>query len=187
MGLFDDVSRFLEDRLDEFLKNNPHLEIEALLEQTSEQELDALKLIRELQGEKQRLEQDILAIAQEIQTWHGRVTKARAANRLDLAQKAQEREAALLRQGNQRWGQMQGADKRISQTQELLKQIRQRKKELEAKAVQVRAQSAQNYNASGWYQGPTYFSGNKGADPLEAEFQNWELEDELNRIKQDLQ
>ena len=30
MGVFDDVSRFLEDRLEEFLKNNPHLELQAL-------------------------------------------------------------------------------------------------------------------------------------------------------------
>ena len=33
MGLFDDLSRFLENRLEEFLRNNPHLELEALLEQ----------------------------------------------------------------------------------------------------------------------------------------------------------
>ncbi|HAG84825.1 MAG TPA: TIGR04376 family protein, partial [Cyanobacteria bacterium UBA12227] len=26
MGLFEDLNRFLENRLDEFLRNNPHLE-----------------------------------------------------------------------------------------------------------------------------------------------------------------
>ncbi|MFN7348495.1 MAG: TIGR04376 family protein, partial [Dolichospermum sp.] len=28
MSLFDDLSRFLESRLEEFLRNNPHLELE---------------------------------------------------------------------------------------------------------------------------------------------------------------
>jgi len=37
VGLFDDFSRFLESRLEEFLRNNPHLEL-ALLEQLREQE-----------------------------------------------------------------------------------------------------------------------------------------------------
>jgi uncharacterized protein (TIGR04376 family) len=186
MGLFDDVSRFLEDRLDEFLKNNPHLEIQALLEQTQEQELDTLKLIRELESEKQRLEQDILSIAQDIQTWHSRVSKAQQAGRIDLAQKAQEREAALLRQGNQRWGQMEGSKQRISQAQDLLRQIRQRKQELQAKAVQLQAEKVNNYNTSGWNQGATYKSNHQGVDPLDAEFQRWELNDELERIKRNL-
>lgn len=186
MGLFDDVSKFLEDRLDEFLKNNPHLEIQALLEQVREQELDTLKLIRELEIEKQKLEQDILSIAQDIQTWHERVKKAQTAGRGDLAEKAQEREASLLRQGNQRWGHMEGVKKRLIQTQELLQQIRQRKKELEVKAAQVKAESANNYHTSGWNQGATYQSYSKTFDPLEKEFQRWELDEELNQIKRQL-
>lgn len=186
MSLFDDVSQFLEDRLDEFLKNNPHLEIQALLEQTQEQELDTLKLIRELESEKQRLEQEILLIAQDIQTWHSRVSKAQTAGRLDLATKAQEREAALLRQGNQRWGQMEGTKQRITQAQELLKQIRQRKQELQAKAVQFQTATVNNYNTTGWNQGATYRSDHKGTDPLDAEFQRWELNDELEQMKRNL-
>lgn len=184
MGLFEDVSQFLEERLDEFLKNNPHLELQALLEQLREQEQDTIRLIRELEAEKQRLEQQLLAVAQEIQTWHGRVNKAKSAGRLDLAQAAQEREAALLRQGNQFWGQMQGANKRITQSQELLGQIQQRKKELQLKATQAQTQATSNWDTRGWNQGTTYY--NKASDPLEAEFQRWEVEDELERIKRNL-
>ncbi|MEY3222150.1 MAG: hypothetical protein RLZZ203_1006, partial [Cyanobacteriota bacterium] len=48
MSLFDDLSRFLESRLEEFLRNNPHLELQALLEQLREQEEDTLKLVADL-------------------------------------------------------------------------------------------------------------------------------------------
>jgi uncharacterized protein (TIGR04376 family) len=104
MGLFDDFSRFLESRLDEFLQNNPHLELQAIEEQLLEQEQDTIKLIAQLQLQEKNLQDEILSIAQEIQTWHSRISTARASGREDLANAAQEREAALLRQGNQRWG-----------------------------------------------------------------------------------
>ncbi|MFN7854046.1 MAG: TIGR04376 family protein, partial [Dolichospermum sp.] len=65
MSLFDDLSRFLESRLEEFLRNNPHLELEALLEQLREQEEDTLKLIAELQLQEKRSQDEILSTAQE--------------------------------------------------------------------------------------------------------------------------
>ena len=49
MSLFDDLSQFLEERLDEFLENNPHLELQAIEEQLREQEEDTNKLIIDLQ------------------------------------------------------------------------------------------------------------------------------------------
>ena len=127
MGVFEDLSRFLESRLEEFLRNNPHLELQALEEQLREQEEDSLRLIVDLQSQEKKLENEILATAQEIQRWHIRIDKAKAANRWDLVQPAQEREAALLRQGNQLWGHMQGLKERIRQAQELLRRIQQRR------------------------------------------------------------
>ncbi|MDJ0661727.1 MAG: TIGR04376 family protein [Crocosphaera sp.] len=187
MSIFDDFSRFLETRLEEFLKNNPHLELQALLEQLREQEEEALKLIIEKEGQKKRLESDILSLAEEIQNWHKRVAKAQAAGRLDLAQRAQEREAALLRQGNQLWGQMEAAKQQIANGKTLLTQIRQRKEELQTKARQVQAAQAKaNYDTKGWNQTINYSSYNKANDPLEAEFQKWELDDELDQLKRNL-
>jgi len=97
VGVFEDLSRFLESRLEEFLRNNPHLELQALEEQLREQEQDSQRLIADLQLQEKKLENEILATAQEIQRWHIRIEKAKAANRFDLVQPAQEREAALLR------------------------------------------------------------------------------------------
>ena len=38
MGLFEDFSKLLETKLEEFLRSNPHLELQAIEEQLKEQE-----------------------------------------------------------------------------------------------------------------------------------------------------
>jgi uncharacterized protein (TIGR04376 family) len=186
VGLFDDLSRFLENRLEEFLRSNPHLELEALLDQLREQEEDTLKLIADLQLQEKRSQEEILSTAQEIQRWHIRVQKAKNAGREDLAVKAQEREAALLRQGNQQWGQMQGLKERITQAQDLLRKVQQRRQEVQAKAAEAQsaraqAQAQQRIETAGWSsQSRSYSSGN---DPLEETFRRWETEAELEEMK----
>ncbi|OYE01545.1 TIGR04376 family protein [Nostoc sp. 'Peltigera membranacea cyanobiont' 232] len=189
MGLFDDLSRFLENRLEEFLRNNPHLELEALLEQLREQEEDTLKLIADLQLQEKRSQEEILSTAQEIQRWHIRVQKAKNADREDLATAAGEREAALLREGNQRWGHMQGLKERINQSQELLHKIQQRRQEVQAKAAvaqtaREQAQTQQRFETSGWSNKTSNYS--SGFDDLEDKFRSWETQDELEQMKRNL-
>ena len=190
MGLFDDFNHFLEERLDEFLRNNPHLELQALEEQLREQEEDTLRLQADLQLQEKRLQDEILAIAQEIQQWHERVQKAKSHGRLDLAQAAQEREAALLRQGNQLWGQMEGLKQRIAKTKELLNQIQTRRTEVRGKATEVEAARAntktqQRWDTFGWNQSSNpNISG--GADPLEEKFRRWEMDEELEHMKRNM-
>jgi uncharacterized protein (TIGR04376 family) len=189
VGLFDDLSRFLENRLEEFLRNNPHLELEALSEQLREQEEDTLKLIADLHLQEKRSQEEILSTAQEIQKWHIRVEKAKASGRQDLAAAAQEREAALLREGNQRWGQMQGIKERITQAQQLLQKIQQRRQEVQAKAAEAqtaraKAQAQQRIETSGWgNQTSSYY---RSFDDLEEKFRRWETEDELEQMKRNM-
>ncbi|MGL5059970.1 MAG: TIGR04376 family protein [Microcoleus sp.] len=193
MGLFDDFSRFLETKLEEFMRSNPHLELQAIEEQLKEQEDDTLRLILQIQKQEKQLQDEILSTAQEIQRWNDRVNKAKAAQRLDLAQAAQERQAALLRQGNQKWGQMQGCKERIEKAKELYRQIQVRRKEVRAKAAEVAAtanvkantQKEQNWDTKGWNQSVNYASV-KAADPLEQKFQRWEADEELDRMKRDM-
>ncbi|MDJ0573825.1 MAG: TIGR04376 family protein [Xenococcaceae cyanobacterium MO_234.B1] len=184
----DQVTRFLEERLDEFLRNNPHLELQALEEQLKEQEQDTQKLIVQLQRKEASLQQEIMAIAEQIQTWHSRVSKAQAAGRQDLAEAAKEREAALLRQGNQVWGQMEGTKQRIVQAQQLLQQVQQRRQEVKAKfAEQVKSdRTYSNSYTTGWEKDFSTTSYGKSFDPLEAEFQKWELDDELEQMKRNM-
>jgi uncharacterized protein (TIGR04376 family) len=190
VGLFDDFNRFLEDRLEEFLRNNPHLELQALEEQLREQEEDSLRLIADLKQQQKNLQDEILAIAQDIQRWHERVEKAQSHGRQDLAQAAQEREAALLRQGNQRWGQMEGVKQRIQQSQELIRQIQTRRQEVRTKAKEVEAARASNQAQSqaetfGWNQSSSRQS-YSGPDPLDDQFRRWELQEELDQMKRNL-
>ena len=189
MSLFDDLSRFLESRLEEFLRNNPHLELEALLEQLREQEEDTLKLIAELQLQEKRSQDEILSTAQEIQKWHIRIQKAQAAGRQDLATPAQEREAALLREGNQMWGQMQGLKERISQSQELLRKIQQRRQEVQTKAAELqiartKAQTQKLETETHGWNTPT--NSNSNFDDLENTFRRWETQDELDKLKRNM-
>ncbi|MEG4074583.1 TIGR04376 family protein [Microcoleus sp. Pol14C2] len=189
MGLFDDFSRFLETKLEEFLRSNPHLELQAIEEQLKEQEEDTLRLILDIQKQEKKLQAEILSAAQEIQRWNDRINKAKAAQRLDLAQAAQERQAALLRQGNQRWGQMQGCKERIEKAKELYRQIQVRRKEVRAKAAEAATRTTtkteQSWDTKGWNQSSNY-SSFTAADPLEEKFQRWEADEELDRMKRNI-
>ena len=192
MSLFDDVSRFFEERLDEFLRNHPHLELQALEEQLREQEDDTLRLIRDAQNQEKQLQNQILSTAQDIQRWHERVSKAKANGREDLAKAAQEREAALLRKGNQIWGQMQASKERIEKGKELYRQIHNRRLEVQKKAVEAEAEAARNKNSSttaadtkSWNQNYK-FKVDSSADPLEDTFRKWEMDEELGEMKRNM-
>jgi uncharacterized protein (TIGR04376 family) len=193
MGLFEDFSSFLEMRLEEFLKSNPHLELQALEENLLEQEEETVKLLGDLRLREKRLQDEILATAQEIQRWHVRIEKAKNAQRFDLVKPAEEREAALLRQGNQLWGQMEVLKQRIQQTIELQQQIQVRKQEVRTKVAEAQANrfnyqttpnpAEQQWQTSGWNQ---TFRSSSAADPLEQAFRKWETDEELEELKRQM-
>jgi uncharacterized protein (TIGR04376 family) len=189
MGAFEDMSRFLEARLDEFLKAHPELELQVLEDQLREQENDTQKTLRQLAAEEQKAQQNILKTAEEVQLWHGRIAKAEQAQRPDLAEAAKEREAAFLRQGNQQWAQMSLAQEQIKQVNTLAEQIRSRRKDLQAKI----RQQAQNKTPQSpptpqaWQATATpkksFF---EEVDPLDAKFKTLEMEEELETLKRKL-
>lgn len=189
MGLFEDLSRFLETRLDEFLRAHPHLELIGLEDQLRGQEQDTITLLGDLKRREQQLQDRILATAKEIQVWHERIRKARVANRLDLVKLAEEREAALLRQGNQYWGQMKGVQDQMTKTRALQQQIHQRRRELKVKIAQVQAEQATQRPTTpwdiGWNQSPDH-GFNSPIDPLEESFQRWETDQELEDLKRQM-
>ncbi|NJN88218.1 MAG: TIGR04376 family protein [Leptolyngbyaceae cyanobacterium SL_7_1] len=188
MGLFEDLSSFLEARLEEFLRDNPHLELQALEENLRDQSTEAINLLADLRLREKQLQDEVLATAEEVQRWHMRVEKARNAGRDDLLKPAEEREAALLRQGNQLWGQMEMTKQRITQTIELQRQIEQKIKEVqtrvaEAQATRAAQQATDSWQSAGWNQ--TY-SPRDLSDPLEQSFRQWEMDEELDNLKRNL-
>ena len=188
MGLFDDFSRFLEERLDEYMRSNPHLELMVLEEKLREQEEETLNLMIDLKRQEKQLQDEILGLAREVQLWHARIEKAKAAGRQDLAEPAEAHEATLLRQGNQKWGQMEMLKERIQQTQDLQKKIEARRKEVQAKVAEVQSgrttsSPASTSQASNWSQIP---SSNPNLDNLEKQFRRWEAEEDLEQLKRNL-
>lgn len=190
MGVFEDFSNFLEARLEEFLRDNPDLELQALAEKLREQEEETVRLLAELRRRERQLQDEILTTAQEVQRWHVRIDKAKAAGRIDLVTPAEQREADLLRQGNQLWGQMEAVKDRIKQSIDLNAQIQLKRKEVtakvaEAQAAKVKAKAQQTSQA--WqnttFNNPTFTN---PTDPLEQTFRRWEMDEELDQLKRQM-
>ncbi len=189
MGLIEDMKRFLESQIDDFLTKNPHLELQVIEEQLAQQETDTFQLIVDLQAQEKQVEQEILNTAQDIKNWYDRVQKATAAGRGDLAQAAQDRVNALLPQGNQLWGKMQGLKERKAKAQELFQTIKSRRTEVKAKAVAAQAARTQaeiSDSSSSWGSVNSYTSNSNSADPLDAKFRQWEADEELETLKRNL-
>jgi uncharacterized protein (TIGR04376 family) len=187
MGVFEDVSQFLEKRIDEFLKNNPHLELQALDDKLRDQGRETDRLLAELMTSEQAQESKILAMAQDVKRWDERIKKAQTANRQDLVGPAQQHLAGLMREGNQLWGQMELIKDRIKQTRDLSQKIKVRRQEVkqklqEAQAAQ-RAAKAQTTSSS-W--ADTVIAADKRNDPLEKKFSQWEADEELQRMKRNM-
>jgi len=189
MGLLEDMKQFLESQIDDFLSKNPHLELQVIEQQLAQQETDTVELIVSLQSQEKQIERAILNTAQEIKNWYDRVQKATAAGRSDLATAAQDRVNALLPQGNQLWGKMQGFKERKAKAQELLQTIKQRRTEVKAKsaaAQAARTQAETSSNTSSWGSVDSYSSNSNFADPLDAQFRRWEADEELENLKRNL-
>jgi uncharacterized protein (TIGR04376 family) len=191
MGLFDDVSKFLENQIDEFLKNNPHLELQALDEKLAEQQRESDRLLVDLKSRLQTVESKIRETAEEIKRWHTRIEKAKTAGRNDLVVLAQAHEAELLREGNQIWGQMELLRDRIPQTEKLALQIQQRRQELKVKLEEARSQRSNSRtnpdSPNPWRDSSSVKATPKmPTDPLEKKFASWEAEEELQQMKRKL-
>ncbi len=189
MGLLEDMKRFLESQIDDFLSKNPHLELQVIEDQLAQQETDTIQLIVDLRSQERQIEQEILNTAQDIKNWYDRVQKATIAGRADLAQGAQDRVDALLPQGNQLWGKMQGLKERTVKAQELLQTIKNRRIEVKAKttaAQAARTQAETANNTSSWGSVNNYTELGNSADPLDAKFRQWEADEELQSLKRNL-
>jgi hypothetical protein len=64
MGLFDDMKRFLETQLDDFMSKNPHLQIQVMEEQLQQQESDTMSLLLDLRQQEKQIQAEVLMTAQ---------------------------------------------------------------------------------------------------------------------------
>jgi uncharacterized protein (TIGR04376 family) len=187
MGLIDDISRFLETRLEEYIRNNPQIELQILEEKLSQQGAEVAKLIASFRTQEKQFQDRILDIANDIRIWHDRAKKASEAHRQDLANAAKEREASLLKQGNQVWAQMELIKQRIAQTVDLQTQIQVRMQEVRTKiaeAAKTKSQAPPNPETSTSFNWKNVQAPSQSADDqLEQQFRRWEMDEELERLK----
>ncbi|NJK60231.1 MAG: TIGR04376 family protein [Oscillatoriales cyanobacterium SM2_1_8] len=187
MGLFDEIGHFLETQLEDYIRANPQLELWALEDRLQEQEAEVGRLIGELQSREKKFQDQIL-LAEDVKMWHGRVQATAAAGRADLETAAREREAGLLKEGNIVWAQMDLVKKRLAQALEMQAQVKARRQEVLTK-IAAQAQSKQNPQTNPFQgfapQGSKATAG-KGGDDLERRFQQWEMDEEVARLKRQM-
>ncbi|HAN45777.1 MAG TPA: TIGR04376 family protein [Cyanobacteria bacterium UBA8156] len=185
MGLFDEIGRFLETQLEDYIRGNPQLELWALEDRLRAQETEMGRLIGELQTREQKFQDQILALAEKVKVWHGRVQTTQAAGRADLEAAAREREADLLKEGNIVWAQMDLVKKRLAQALEMQAQVKQRRQEVLTKiAAQGPAKQSAKANPFETVAGPG--QGAAPFDDLERRFQQWEMDEEVARLKRQM-
>ena len=182
MCLFEDFSNFLESRLDEFLKSNPQLNLSFLQQEVKQQKKDTILLIKNLNSQQKILETKIINLGQEVSTWHSRIEKARQAGRIDLAEGAEKRQASLLQEGNLTWKEMETVKQKNIEAKKLLINLEEKEREINLKVEQLKKteqkSSSFNYSKTGY--------SSKVDNDLEAKFQQWEIEAELENLKNNL-
>ncbi|MFT0788135.1 TIGR04376 family protein [Synechococcus sp. H55.10] len=169
MKFIEDIIRFLETRLEEFLRAHPEIELQALDEQLRQQEEETRRLLQESRAQKQALSEALAKLGEEIKTWHFRIEKAERANRPDLAEGARRREAELLQQGSRLFNQGKSLEEKIRQLEALLPQIAQRRQEVQTKLQEVKAAQAK--------------TAAERVSPWEKLFEEDKLEEEFRRLE----
>ncbi len=181
MGLFEDFGTFLESRLDEFLQSNPELNLTLLGQEIKQQKKDTLQLISNLESQQKNLESKIVSLGQEISGWHSRIEKAKQGQRFDLAQEAEKRQASLLKDGNLTWQKMEEVKQKNVQAKKLMVTLEEKQRELNLKMEQLKKETKT-------YSAPNKTATNKYTpdNDLEIKFQQWEVEQELQKMKENL-
>ena len=180
MGLFEDFTNFLESRLDDFLQSNPELNLTILGQEIKQQKRDTTQLINNLEFKQKNLEAKIVSLGRDISLWYNRIEKAKQAGRFDLAQEAEKKQASLLQEGNLAWQEMENVKQKSSEAKKLLITLEEKEREIKLKIEQLNKVN-QTYSSSS----QSYRTYNNN-DELEAKFRQWEIEQELQKMKDNL-
>ena len=81
---------------------------------------------------------------------------------------------------------MEGVKQRTIKAQELLQQVKNKRQELKVSAqTQAKANNTSS-DTIGWDRGANAPQYRRSADPLDAEFQKWEIDEELEQIRKNM-
>ncbi len=108
MSWLDDLERSLDQRLNAFLKANPHQDT-LLREQHLQDRQRSLEQQRlQLQHQAHDLRRQLLNLAAEVRAWTDRSQRARGAGAQELAQRADQHVQTLMHQGRDLWSELNG-------------------------------------------------------------------------------
>ena len=107
MSWLDDLERSLEQRLDAFLRANPHQDVLLREQHLQDRQRNLHQRRQRLQQEAEELRQQLLHLAKDVRDWSSRCRRARNAGAQDLAERAEQHVQELMQQGRQLWGELE--------------------------------------------------------------------------------
>ncbi len=123
MSWLDELERSLEQRLDAFLKANPHQDI-LLRDQHLQDRQRSLEQQRlQLQHQAHDLRRQLLNLAEEVRNWTARSDRARTAGAQELAKRADQHIQALMNQGRDLWTELNALGATFQTVEEQLDQL----------------------------------------------------------------
>ena len=108
MSWLDDLERSLEQRLDAFLRANPHQDLLLRDQHLRDRQHSLEQRRRQLQDDARDLRRQLLTLATEVRDWTARSQRARSAGAQELAVRAEHHVQNLMDQGRQLWGELDG-------------------------------------------------------------------------------
>lgn len=123
MSWLDELERSLEQRLDAFLKANPHQDI-LLRDQHLQDRQRSLEQQRlQLQHQAHDLRRQLLNLAEEVRNWTARSDRARTAGAQELAKRADQHIQALMNQGRDLWTELNALGATFQTVEQQLDQL----------------------------------------------------------------
>jgi len=119
----DQLERNLEERLNAFLRTNPQQDQLLRAQHLQDRQRDLQRRRGQLQEQAQEHRRQLLALANDIRDWNGRSERARKAEALDLARRAEAHVQGLMEQGRQLWGELDGLGKQFQELDLQLDQL----------------------------------------------------------------
>ena len=130
----DQLEQNLEERLDAFLRFNPDQDRLLQEQHLQDRQRDLRNRRDQMQIQAKELRRQLLSLAEQIQAWGERTTKARNAGASDLALRAEQHVSSLMDQGRDLWKELdelgrnfQDLDQQIAQLNNKASQRRGRR------------------------------------------------------------
>ena len=120
----DNLERSLEERLEQFLRSNPSQDQLLQEQHLQDRQRDLHNRRGQQQLQARELRRQLLTLAEQVQAWTKRGEKARGADALELAQRADQHVIALMQQGRELWDEFEALGLQFAELEEQLNSLK---------------------------------------------------------------